>query len=1824
MPGPGANPLVDFVNTKYNGGDQAKLAPTQELLYNDPKEYDRSIQEMYNHYKGQGSYTGVSFGDFRTAYVGKYGGPAVVKKKEDAAQSQNPNSPAATNGGLSGGALQPGTSSAQPNDAQSLFEQYKSSPITTTFAPNLNQTPGDIDLNANLSEGEINSAASQAEENPFQPTASQTDNPNIVNNPINIATQGGAVPDKGQITIGDADVKAQQETDAIIKNKTVQMNGYQSTMYYLNDFGGRVNKRLLDTPASILDLNARTYYDFAQDTGIGSDIKYEDYFFAEWSKMYRETIDKYLGNVAFDETESGGKKELDNTLQAQIAPAVADLAMVFAGGGPAVMGTKVLSQTALRNPNVVIGAFKELGTYIATPGSIISSTQVFNSEYEQAYTTLRNNGADVVTARNEAWNAGMRNAIISAPLEAIPAGKFFDRLDDLSGGGFKTRMTSMMVNGAKGFSEEAATEVAQQFFSNVDASLAYDETRQWTDGLIEAGMIGGLLGGTLSGIASGLTHRRDTATDPKEKAEYQKAIDHVVEKQSEVETLQAENQTLKNAARIQNIDNGITGILEKKDTISNDEISELEMLELQKEDIDKPMMDDLTRKTSGIDAKIKDLMLERELIYSKAMTGVEIQRAAEREKAIGSDLIKAINEKYQVRKKILKKQYIKEAQDKIANLNIQEDATRRRDEASSDTGEHIGTDQELQEEGSDSDVTPEIQGGSNQAGDSNIIQESGQVQEEIAPIETTETAKLPETGAGERVRKTALTVQESDFIADKTKDKVLSNAVYPVKSLDVTEKEANDLLAEHIEKGDDAVLNYVLRTPSDLKPDVKVGIAAAGLKYFAEKTKQAEKAGDQALVEKYADTQYEIIEKAVSEQATDSGRASNAIKLIKNASPEVQVISTKRAIEKTRNDYKKKNTDKFSTTASELNESNKDTAKATRKDRRIQKKLDEIKEGNSSKVSPLKKHSHRKEKIEKAKKEAKEELDKLFKELGKRSSSGVDPVLAGKIVAQGAKYGYYLAVDGYYDFKEWSAKMKADIGPEAEEYLDDIWKASHEGEKISEVAKLVKENEVRFNTEKAIKDNLDDKFDKIVTQHYTEVDKKKSDLVNKLVDDLDLSENDAKELATLVEDTFDKLSREKKLAILKKKTDFKDKVYPKRIKQVYEKVIELSNVGSIDENQLADIYADEFSTKELTPEQTKQLRKLAEKVQTAPEGFQKQNAVQDLYKYQDSLDGLNFTDVLTSVWYANVLSGYTTHAQNSFANLVETIANLSVIAAKNPKNAVDAFNGLRKGFIEGAIEAYSIMKTGYSPVKSVKVDTLNALERLNKKNPISYLKYVSRIMSAADAIAYGGNKEMRAAEMAASVARRQKKEFPDKSTWKEVSEILNNTEEKKKAAEVQAKEEGLTGLDFKRRVTEILEQSRAQDIIEDSSDFAARATFNGPSDGALGALTDLMTKGVEMFAYKGIKPLKYIVPFTRIISNVANKSLDWTPYGYKRAISGTGLLLSKDSKYRRELSQDEKWKATIKATAGVLGMIAAYAMSDPEDGIIEITADGTGDTKKNYELAEKGWQKYSVKIGDTWYSYANTPFNVPFSIIGNLRDNEKYKGESLDDKAVAERFAIATLKGFKVITDMTFLKAIGEFTGIFGSDSPVQSMKYLENVMISSAKGYVLPNFVSQASKDIMRTNNTPMKQVGHLWEGLYRDIPGLNSGDIGLPMMYPMINAIGDPIVPDTDKFTSTLDEEDPKTTAVWNVIIDNKAWVGKVSKAQLQSSLNDVGWDGEVTDQQYYEYSKVRGGLVKKKIIAHLDALNKMKPEEVKNTIDKYKREATKGAKYQVFKLN
>lgn len=348
---------------------------------------------------------------------------------------------------------------------------------------------------------------------------------------------------------------------------------------------------------------------------------------------------------------------------------------------------------------------------------------------------------------------------------------------------------------------------------------------------------------------------------------------------------------------------------------------------------------------------------------------------------------------------------------------------------------------------------------------------------------------------------------------------------------------------------------------------------------------------------------------------------------------------------------------------------------------------------------------------------------------------------------------------------------------------------------------------------------------------------------------------------------------------------------------------------------------------------------------------------------------------------------------------------------------------------------------------------------------------------------------------------------------------------------------------------------------------------------------------------------------------MANSYLDWSPYGLFRAAKGrTGNLLSdsdSNKKYRKEYTAEERAKLLIKSGTGMLAATALYALSAPGEGEdepqLQITANGPGDYKAQAELAETGWQRYSIKIGGTWYSYQNTPLAIPLSIIGRIRDDEQYNGHSLEDEGYAAKVGIYLLNTIQYFSDMTFLKGVSEFLGAVNGGTPDQAGNYIKRTAANTAKSFVVPNLFTQVSREVQAVADIPMKESPSILGKMVRDIP------IARNQLNDMVNSLGEPVFPDTDRIASAQ-QEDP----VWNLIVRNNAWIRKPYKGSIV--IYDKGKERGLTDEEYFMFCKIRGQYIKQKITDNLARLQRMNQGEVQEMIQGWKAAATKKAKAEL----
>lgn len=770
---------------------------------------------------------------------------------------------------------------------------------------------------------------------------------------------------------------------------------------------------------------------------------------------------------------------------------------------------------------------------------------------------------------------------------------------------------------------------------------------------------------------------------------------------------------------------------------------------------------------------------------------------------------------------------------------------------------------------------------------------------------------------------------------------------------------------------------------------------------------------------------------------------------------------------------------------------------------------------------------------------------------------------------------------------------------------------------------------------KAVKDGmkaLDQKIEEIIKKHYTEYDSAKRSLQTKLVELAGLDGKEAEELASAVGAEFDRIATEKKRRFIRSVLPATDKVARKRkVKAVEDELVALTNAGAFSDDDFIKAYGEKMGWPKLTRENIQEIERLAERVQTSPEGRPRVEAIQDLLGYQQSIPGIDAMEIAQSVWYANMLSGFETQEVNVLANFANMLLEASIATGRmasskeQRKYLAGLWTSMAEGMATGKLEASAVWRTGYDPIRG-QIQVPSTLERHTfkggAKNPANYLKYVRRFMVAADAIFFEGNRSLRAYQLAVRMASADKKLDPSIDVRNRAAELLGQGNAELEQAKMQAQREyddevsainnsslgarekqkalKKAELDRKRRVFELTEKKRPEPIAVGAAQFARRATYNYKPEGTLGAIANFINLGLQ-----SLPAFRYVVPFTNVIANVANETLNYTPVGYIRAARDGRVFVRRD-----EFTPDQKADAIWKASIGMATMAALYLLSHPTDDddepLIEVTANGFGDYRKNEVLREKGWRPYSFRIGKGPYiSYQYTPLILAMGFIGNLNDYAKYRKKKVTD-GVLNKWSASLGYTSLAFLDMTFLSSMNNVLSAAMDPRNEDLVDDLTRGMAKTARSFVVPNLYTQGAKMVMDLAEIPQKETrGTLMGNLLKDIPVFRA------QYQDAVNVLGDPVIPEWGRLAS-MSSDDP----VANFLGDKG--ISIVAPHPNTLTYTDANGDERMyTDEQKHEFYVRRGQYIRQRIEAEMSGLKDMDKKRLEKKVASITAQATKRAK-------
>ena len=1061
----------------------------------------------------------------------------------------------------------------------------------------------------------------------------------------------------------------------------------------------------------------------------------------------------------------------------------------------------------------------------------------------------------------------------------------------------------------------------------------------------------------------------------------------------------------------------------------------------------------------------------------------------------------------------------------------------------------------------------------------------------------TEGGRTTAPGGGEvRERKTVTSVKEASDISDAVKEALGGErTLYEVLPNEVSVKEANAILNAI---GTDEAKSLVLNNSKSIPSAFRTTLAQVLIKQYNKEGK-------------FKDA-VDVVE-GIAEIATDWGQGIQALSMFEFLTAAGQLLAAQREIDRQRAKKFKAEEPQMKKIKKALQKADEESVEAA-----VESVVTQTEQTPAPEATRKKEYGEKNKIVTKSLYEAAKKALKNFKLFTTPVPEELITIAAYHIEA------------GARSFADFSKEMIKDFGRKVKPYLKAAYKKAQEkvgGSGYSTDTEIAKH--LAKDIDKDIQDIIKEsglKIREVIKQHYKEGERTKQALTDALVEKLGLDEADASVIAEKVNEVFNRIATDKKKQALKAIEKRLERRTPVR-KTAEQKLIELSNLGGLDEGKFKEAYAKAMGFPELTEKDTAKINELAEKVQNAKEGMPKQRAIIDLLNYQANIKGISKIDLATGIWMASILSGPVTQAKNIFGNTYNMAALVFNVGIRNPKEIRFLLKGLSSGLGNGFAEAGTTLITGQSPIRQ-RADAQGILERANfgKYNPYRYYKYVMRFMMAADAFTYGGLREMRAYQLALSEA---KEKYPNDNALQKAIDILAQTDEQLIAAKAEAEEEynaaiaeinadsslsatqkkarrASARLDKYRRVFDIIEQNRPDQLVADAHEFALKGTFNNPPEGALGVAARYMNSLIH-----NIPVLRFAVPFTNLITNVANESVNYSPVGFWRAAKGGSITGN-----MKKFTDEDRATLMTKAVLGTTAMVAAYALSaiggdDEDEPFFQITAEGYGDFKRNKDLEATGWRPYSIKIGDKWYGYKLTPLNAVLAVVGALRDYEKYHKGKLDDTAINKIVTAAQL-GISTVAETSFLSSVETFlSGILDASRGDKGQKLVDWFAKTGTAyiPFVGTNLYQQAAQMVQRSLEIPDKEYRGTYLGkMLRNIPIVRNN------YQNAINGLGEELAPASPGIPYSPKEEG-EYSKLWQLLADKNQTTGRPERRGA-SYIDIDGNQKAMNDEQFYVFSKTRAKYIRDLMMVNYDRIKDMDVEEFGKWMQSTKSSANKFA--------
>lgn len=286
----------------------------------------------------------------------------------------------------------------------------------------------------------------------------------------------------------------------------------------------------------------------------------------------------------------------------------------------------------------------------------------------------------------------------------------------------------------------------------------------------------------------------------------------------------------------------------------------------------------------------------------------------------------------------------------------------------------------------------------------------------------------------------------------------------------------------------------------------------------------------------------------------------------------------------------------------------------------------------------------------------------------------------------------------------------------------------------------------------------------------------------------------------------------------------------------------------------------------------------------------------------------------------------------------------------------------------------------------------------------------------------------------------------------------------------QVRSEGLKGKAAAARIRELVDKPSA-DLHMAAVDAARYQTFTKDYNGASRQVQKMINK---------VPALRLVMPFIRTPANIMKFTFERTPLG----------LVMKDVKADIAAGGARRQLALARMSLG--SMVMATTVSMAAEGLI--TGGGPSDPKTRALMRAKGWQPYSIKIGNTYYSYGRMePLG---GLLGMAADLSEIMGQVGEEEG--QKLAIAAIAALsRNVTSKTYLRGLSEIVNTL-DDPGRYGERYIQRFA-----GTVVPTGVAQMA----RYMNPRLMEVYSIMDQIKSRIPGWSNS------LNPRRNVFGEVI---------------------------------------------------------------------------------------------------------------